>query len=151
MGSMYSVKCKNAGKLSFVGGWEDTEGGHRMGLSVFSEGEYLLNFVLLSEEEEILKGFQNYKAVKDIGFIFMADPCSFMVLKYRDCLPNPKESYFLERVKGGDKEIMSYFSVTYYSEEPNLFTEAIRLAITNPVKGNNLYSSIPEDIEEVVL
>ena len=155
-----SVKLnKGLGKITFLAGVEKIEQNEfekrteRRGLSVFYNDKYILNFVTLEDEVEHLQSDSKVKAIDDLGFTLYAGGYTLRIMKYYNSYQG--ESSFLDEIElekdAGYKTMHIFNELHFYSEVRGAFAEAIKLAMDNPEEGNNLFSYIPEDCEEVTL
>ena len=147
-----SVKLNNGlGKVTFLAGVEKRTG--KRGLAVFYNDKYVLNFVTLEEEVEHLQSDSKVKAIEDLGFMLYTTGYTLTIMKYYNSYE--RDSSFLDEIKlmngAGYKTMSVYSEVHFFSEERGKFAEAIALAMNNPEDGTNLWSSYPEDCEEVTL
>jgi hypothetical protein len=155
-----SVKLNNGGKVTFLAGVKKVEQNEfekrteRRGLAVFYNDKYLLNFVTLDEEVEFLQSDSKVKAIDDLGFTLYARGYTLRIMKHYSGYERD-ESSFLKEIElengAGFKTMNVYSELHFYSEERGKFAEAIALAMRNPEKGTNLWSSYPEGCEEVTL
>lgn len=154
MGNLVSVRVSDKTKVSFlVGKREYTKGDEGkkcdFGLSLFVNGKYILNFVLLDDELELLASDSSIKSVKDIGYMLIANHGSLVVLKH---MGKSNTGDFYSRLDDNEEDIYaqscSYEQLTAHKGD-YAFPRALKVAMENVHKGANLYSSIPEGIGEI--
>lgn len=138
--------------LTFVGGIEE---GGAMGLSVFLDGAYVLNFVVDINDSILLRSKHMVKAVKDIGFMFIADRNGISIYKSYNSLicglegrePDFLRMFDLEE-ESGFMEVAAFSHVRFGNKRTGAICDAIAFAMNHPVYGSNLYIDIPDRIGE---
>ena len=138
--------------LTFVGGIEE---GGSMGLSVFLDGTYVLNFVVDINDSILLRSKHMVKAVKDLGFMFIADRNGISIYKsYNSVIsglsgeePDFLRSFDMEE-ESGFIEFATFSHARFRNKRTGAICDAIAYAMNHPVYGSNLYIDVPDRIEE---
>ena len=138
--------------LTFLGGIEE---GGSMGLSVFLDGTYVLNFVVDTNDAILLRSKHMVKAVKDIGYMFIADRNGISIYKsynsiisgLSDSEPDFLRSLDMEE-ESGFIELTTFSHARFGNKRRGAICDAIAYAMNHPVYGSNLYIDIPERIGE---
>lgn len=152
--------------VKIVGGIEDNPSYgvddnrlQRAGIAFFLNDKYILSFVTLTEEIELLKSDLKVKAVHDLGFNFYAHNYSLMIQHKNSDSSRACSSHLMESIEGvvncngtGCVSTPIYDEVHLTCDNKHAWAHAIKLAMDNPVQGTNVWHCIPQDmeLEEVV-
>ena len=132
----------------------------RAGIAFFLNDKYILSFVTLTEEVELLKSDMKVKAIHDLSYNFYVHNYSLVIQsRYMDYVTYSRECSFKECIEGIElTNSTGYTSTPIYDElhltadNKHAWANAIKLAMDNPIHGTNVWHCIPKDteLEEVV-
>lgn len=135
--------------LTFVAGNEAGQGKVQHGLSIFFNGNYVQNFVVLEHEVELLKSDSEIKCIDDLGHILIVGREKMRILNYMGgAMFTPDSDRYPEVHQMVESTCNVYTDVAYWSREQGRFSRAIKMAFENPEVETNLYTYLPE-AEEV--
>lgn len=140
------------GTVELVAGKNRTNGHY--GVAVFNNGKYLLNFVVLEDDAELLASDLKAKYIKDIGFILMASTHNMEIMYLENT--TPALTHFLRKVDETEEAVSSRYQATYStvrftSHNNNAFCEALKIVLDNPYTEAQIINFIPEDAEVIEL
>lgn len=149
-------EVKDENYIYLVGGMDDQQDGcYTHGLSVFFNGEYILNFILSSDDVELLTSDMKVKCVKDLGFSVYTYGYTLDIMKFvrtfdrgLNHLAN-RISYELKETQV-DFGSMEFDAITFASENRDAFAKGLKEALLYPTVGQKLYHEVPFLFDEIV-
>lgn len=151
-------EVKDENYIYLVGGIDEkveNDSCYTHGLSVFFNGEYILNFILSSDDVELLTSDMKVKCVKDLGFSVYTYGYNLEILKYvryfdrgLNQLAN-RISYELKKTQVAF-DTVEYDCIQFVSENRDAFAKGLKEALLYPTVGQKLYHEVPFLFDEIV-
>lgn len=142
--------------IYLVGGVDDQQDGcYTHGLSIFYNGQYVLNFILSEDDVEALTSDIKVKFVKDLGFTVYTYGYNLEIMKYVNVVErglNQLENRISDELKETQTFCNSelFDTITFISDERDAFAKGLKEALLHPVVGSKTYIEAPCNLDEIV-
>lgn len=123
-------------------------------LTVFINGDYLRNFVLLEDDVVSLKSGHYNKCVDDLGYVLMTSKHKLRIMCNWGTYTH-KDSEMMTKWKGnlgyGHINMNIFDDLSVYSESVGAFSRALRYVVECPFEGQQLLTELPPEEERIVV